>query len=249
MCSVECRRRFPVLFLMQRTLLLAAGLAAASVSASAVTFSDSSFANLLWSGQKVAASSTPSTNFTAGFTSSFGGRSNVRLVTHTFGPADPIRSDITTFHALNAAVLNPAVSGSVTAISISFDINSGFGGTSGGVGRTVAVLQGGTVFTAQGSYATVFTGTGWQSVSLSGLTASSFTSSVLTNPDFSAAGAPIQVGIVLSNGSSLGVSTSSQTYLDNFSTDITAIPEPAAVATGLGGLALAVAAWRRRRAA
>jgi hypothetical protein len=230
---------------MGRALILTLGMIGSAVSASAVTFSDSTFANVLWSGQKVSGFSTPSTTFSAGYTGSFSGRTDVRLVTQFFGPADPIRSDIVTFHALTSASYNPAALGALDSVSISFDINSSFGGTSGGVARMPALIQAGTVYAATGSSGVTLTGSGWQSFAATGLNQGNFVSAALTNPDFSASGAPIFFGFALSNGSSLGVSTSSQTYIDNFVAEATPIPEPSTVAVVLGSAVLGTA-WRRR---
>jgi hypothetical protein len=235
------------LYFMKSALVCIALLTGSALTASAITFADSSFSNTLWSGQKISASSTPNTSFTATYFTSFGGRTDVRLVTHTFGLAAPTRSDIYTFHALSTTSYDPAILGALASVSISFNINSDFGGTSGGVLQTAAVLQGSTVFTAV--YGVTFTGSGWQFYNAPGLQAANFTSATATNPDFSATGAPIFFGFALGNGSNLGISTSTQTYIDNFSAVATPapIPEPSSAALALGVAALVATAHRRSR--
>jgi len=232
---------------MGRTFILIAGIIGSAVTASAVTFSDSTFANVLWSGEKLGDVSTPSTSFSAAYTGSFAGRTDIRLVTHFFGLVDPSRSDISTFHALNSTSYNPASSGALASVSISFNINSATGGTSGGVARVPALAQGGTVYRAADSAGVTFTGTGWQSVAATGLHAGDFVSTALANPDFSGAGAPIFFGFVLSNGSNLGISTSTQTYIDDFVAEATPIPEPSTIALLLGAGVLGTACFRRRQ--
>jgi hypothetical protein len=234
----------PIARHMQRVPIFIVGLISSAVMASAVTYSDSTFADLLWTGQKLSESSTPSTSFSAGYTGSFDGRTDVRLVTHFFGIADPIRSDIATFHAFSSASYDPASSGALASVSISFNINSATGGTSGGVARVPALVQGGIVYNAVDFAGVTITGTSWQSVTATGLDAGDFASAALANPDFSGAGAPIFFGFVLSNGSSLGAS-STQTYIDNFVAEATPIPEPSTMAAVLGAAALGFARFRR----
>lgn len=232
---------------MNRLSLFVATLMGLQVNAWAVSFADSSFSNSLWSGQKVADLSTPSTTFSADYRTDFGGRTDVRLVSHTFGPLDPTRSDIYSFHGLSTTSYDPAILGALGSVSISFDVNSAMGGTSGGVLRVAAILQGGTVYRADTFSGIAFAGSGWSAYNAPGIVASGFTSAALTNPDFSASGVPIFFGFLLGNGSSLGVSTSTQTYVDNFSAVATPIPEPSAAALALGLAALGAAAGRRFR--
>jgi hypothetical protein len=166
-------------------------------------------------------------------------------VNHSFGPADPVRSDIVSFHGLSAASYAPSIDGAIAEISFSFDVNSGFGGTSGCVGRTAALMQDGIVFVASTVSGVTLTGTGWNTFSAESLTSASFLSPALLNPDFTSSGSTILFGFVLSNGSSIGAPTNSQSYVDNFSLEVTPVPEPASTGIVLGALVLGLGGLRR----
>ena len=226
-------------------LLLSTTLALPSLHA-AIVISDSSMTHALWTSSKVSDRSSPSTAASGTYTASASGRTDVRQISHTFGIAEPTRSDVVSSHLFEGSSYSPFSSGTIESLDFTLDLINTFGGTSGGVAAGVAVRQAGQLYLSTSS-SVVFTGSGWQSLAFNDLDALDFRATDLSNPDFSTSGAPLHFGFFLSNGSSLNVSTGTTSFADNFEVAITSIPEPSHIALFLGTFVLVGAVWRRTK--
>ena len=168
-------------------------------------------------------------------------------------------------------IYDPSTQGAITTIDTSIDhflaITSNGAPVTGIVNLPVRLLaqQDGKLYDTFRIPSTVYTFSGWTSVSFTGLTAADFllfnplapyANRVLTGLDF--AGSAITFGFevlptgVLTNGGPSTGSIRSAHRLDNFSVTVnsvgvTAVPEPATWAMLISGFALAGAALRRRR--
>ena len=204
--------------------------------ANAVIISDTEFAPVNWNATVL--------NSTGGATQSVsqistGGNSGAyREMIHTLPPL----SSISVIHQFLGASYDPSSQGAIDSIDYTEDhiqFNPPFQGAA--IGAVAALLQDGNWFFGPNM---TFTDLSWQTVSLSGLTASNF----LTNgmlPDFSDMGGVISFGFARSNsntGNQIEYTTTSG--IDNWSFTVNSqspstVPEPAAIllfGAGLIGL-------------
>lgn len=216
---------------------LAIGVLFLEGSARAVpVISDTELANSNWSAVLLGDNTVGGVTFTATQVATGGNPGAFREITHVYtGPGG-----FNIGHFYESASYDPAVSGALQSINISFDdafFNyPGQGGTPpGAVAIFPAIRQGGKVF--DGFYS-VTTSSAWVHQEFDNLTASDF-----GGADFSSAGAPIFFGFVSGNGSAFGGQTTTISGVDNFSVSVTllSVPEPASfalLAFGLVALAL-----------
>ena len=204
-----------------------------------VTFSDTEFVNSNWGSETVAlgAGGTSTGTQTTGGNPGFGREVTNNLIIggtiyalHRYGTTAATRYD-------------PPISGAISAVDFSIDSKwfSGIGGL--GHGITIGAKQGTVVFRA-GFDVTGSTGL-WETHAASGFTAPDFfaVNGSATLIDFSATGAPIRFGFVVSNGA-VNESYTNVVLYDNFRVVVHNVPSPGVPAVlGLGGLA----AFARRR--
>lgn len=228
----------------------AVGLSAAALPAHAVTFSDTSFANANWTAEILTyPHSDPSATFAAGQVSTGGDPGAYRQTTHNYtGPSQ----SITVGHLGVGDIYDPA-GGAITRLDYAFDLAffdfPGTGGVpSNAVGYGALIKQGGQYFTAP---SVVTVSSSWAHFAFS-VTAADFTlaGGGVGGPDFSAAGAPIQVGYFTGNGTCC-TPTSTTSGIDNLRIAVTSVPEPGAWALmilGFGGVGTALRRTRRTAA-
>ncbi len=216
----------------------AAALLVASGARADVTFSDTEFANSGWGLDTitVGAGGTSVGTQTSGGNPGFGRQvtNNITIGGEVYG--------LHRYGTTTATRYEPILSGAIT--SVDFTIDSKFISGIGGLGHGIALgaKQGSAVYRA-GFDTTGNTGL-WETHASSGSTAASFVS-LNGGPaiDFSATGAPIRFGFLVSNGA-VNETYNNVVLYDNFRVVIHNVPAPTGVAVlGLGGLA----ACRRRR--
>lgn len=205
-----------------------------------VTFADTEFVNSNWGLDTftVGAGGTSVGLQTVGGNPGFG-----RQVTNNL----TIGGEVYAMHRYGTTMATryePIVSGAITSVDFTIDSKwiAGIGGL--GHGITIGAKQGTVVYRA-GFDITGSTGL-WETHAASGFTAASFVdlSGGSGTIDFSATGAPIRFGFVVSNGA-VNESYTNVVLYDNFRVTVHNVPAPAGAAViGLGGL---VACRRRRR--
>lgn len=205
-----------------------------------VTFSDTEFANTNWASEIVTfgAGGTTSGTQTTGGNPGFGREVTNNLI---------IGGTIYGFHrygTTTATRYDPPISGAINTVDFKIDSKwlSGIGGL--GHGITIGAKQGTVVFRA-GFDVTGSTGL-WETHAATGFVASDFAAvnGSATAIDFSATGAPIRFGFVVSNAA-VNESYTNVVLYDNFQVVVHNLPAPGGAALLAGG---ALAALRRRRA-
>ena len=139
-----------------------------------------------------------------------------------------------------AFTYDPSVSGAISFIDWGIDTKniSAFGL---GMGYGLAIKQGGNYYGGPHNI-TGSTNFNWNSLSQTGLSASSFNLNIFGSgsPDFSASGGLMTFGFFTSNGNAAGISVG----YDNFRVSINPVPEPIATPILVAGI---VAAMRRKK--
>jgi hypothetical protein len=223
-----------------------------------VVFSDGTFSNSAWSitSKIVDTSAGQTATFNAFQQPSGGNPGNFRETDMTF-------SGLIIVSQLNSQfTYTPSTQGPIGSISISYDLletNPPFVGAA--VGYAALLYQNGTYYIPNSAIDAITAG-GWQHFQHSGLAASSFTKAYGSftlpgagpaNPDFSSAGAPIQIGYITSNSVPGPPPITTQSGIDNFAMTVTpasgppATPAPSTLVlmlTGLAGLYLVARACR-----
>ncbi len=205
-------RRFAVL---AATLALLPTLASAAL-AQTTTFTDGTFLNADWSvttevlnlGGTVSASQI----------ASGGSPGTYRRIINTLASAigQGFSNTVFGFHARAGALYNPLVSGAITSIDYS---ESSIRLAAGQQACALALIQGGVIYYGPG-FLNPATLNVWAPTTQTGLVASSFDALApgVQNPDFSAAGGPIQFGFSRGNSTSVGGAGSTLTGgIDNWS--------------------------------
>ena len=234
--------------------------------AGAQTASDNTFLDANWALTQFTAgnggSSTAAQSLAGGNPGAF------RNVTDVLNAAPPALSTIVLSTSIYTPfTYSPAVSGGIASINYSEDAACTASCFGSGQSTGPALLQGGNQYILSSS--TVITGPSatWTNHALSGLTAADFGlvnvtagGSIFDNtqhPNFSAGGAPIQLGFFRANGTSVGgLGYTLSAGIDNWQVTVTAGAPPAATIVptlsewSIVVLALAIAligfAWTRR---
>ena len=215
-------------------------LAAASVNAGTVTFSDQVFNDSDWtvntqiidSGGTVSATQ----NASGGNPDEFR-----RIVNTVFGVSGGPNSAIWGFHLTDQAIFDPSVSGAIQSLDYQED-SIMFQGFGQGQASGAALMQDGNLFYS--SNRVLSNQANWTTQSLLSLTSLSFTSlfDPTARPDFSASGGAITFGFFRANSTPGASGYSIDAGIDNWSVTLhtaSAVPVPAAVwlfATALVGL-------------
>ena len=223
------------------TVMTALFLAAAPAKVQAALFTDNTFNNADWTTTVLLLGNGGSVS--AGQVGSGGNPGSYRSVTNSVNPAGASASIVHGYHLSPLMTYSFLSSGAIASMDFSFDYSIATFNKQVGVG--LAIEQNGNVF--YGDY-TIVSGAPWQTLSASGLHASNFTAPVFAGAlDFSATAAPIKLGFLAANSDDpFGPGYSATIGIDNFSVNVTSVPEPATVAVGL--LCLGVGMARRRRA-
>jgi IPTL-CTERM motif len=243
-----------------------ATIAAISSPAAAQSASDSTFLDANWALTQFTAglggSSTAAQSLSGGNPGAF------RNVTDVLNAAPPGSQTIVLSTSIYTPfTYSPAVSGAIGSINYSEDAACTGGCFGSGQSTGPALLQGGNLYILSSS--TVITGPGaaWANHTLNGLTAADFGLVNVTptgifdntqHPNFSAGGAPIQLGFFRANGTSInGGAYTLSAGIDNWQVTILAGAAPVAIDLptlsqwSVAALALAIAliglAWTRRR--
>ena len=208
----------------------------------AVTFSDSTFNNGDWTEQLGFVSpSATGVSFSTTQVGSGGNGGSFRQTTHNWtGPGG-----MNVHHMNNAAVYDPGVSGAISSIDFSFDLNwLNAPGPTNAVSYRLLLLQDGIFYTTFVSE--LIQQNNWISFGQNGLLTSDFGGG---GPDFSASGSAIQFGYRSGNGTSGSHSLTTVSGIDNWSVTVNSaspVPEPSSMLL-FGTGALALAGYARRR--
>ena len=219
--------------------------------AAAVTASDSTFADADWTITSFSSGSGGTS--TAAQVGSGGNPGSYRNVTDmlTGGGVESVVSGVNIYGPFT---YTPAVSGAIGSISYSEDAACTSGCFGQGQSTGPAVLQGGNYYTLCSSAVITGPSTAWVNHALTGLTAADFGLVALTStntcdpsqhPNFSAGGAPLQVGFFRANGTGPGGGGYTLAAgIDNWSfTILAAAPTAAPIAVpGLGPLEMTLLA-------
>lgn len=219
-------------------LTAAAALLLAGGARADVTFSDTEFANAGWGLDTitVGAGGTSVGTQTTGGNPGFGRQVTNNLI---------IGGEVYALHRYGTSTATryePLVSGAIASVDFSIDAKwlSGIGGL--GHGITIGAKQGTVVYRA--GFDTTGSDGLWHTHAATGFTAASFVAVGGSGAiDFSATGAPIRFGFLVSNGA-VNESYTNVVLYDNFQVVVHNVPAPASAAVlCLGGLT----AIRRRR--
>jgi hypothetical protein len=226
---MRCNTRFPsVLFVI-------AGTSAAAHAD--VVFADTEFINSNWALETVSLGAGGTASAAQVATGNPGNARRVSLSPNAGGGLWAFSR----FGTTTATRYAPATDGAIAAVAFSFDARVVT--SDAALPVRFALKQGQAIFAV--GEGVLDTGSSWQTFSLAGLTAASFTrlDGVAGTPDFSAAGAPIRFGFAV--GALPGGSIAEKvTNFDNFSVRVTQVPGPGVAALGV---VLATLAPRRRR--
>ena len=220
------------------TVMTALFLAAAPAKVQAALFTDNTFNNADWTSTVLLLGNGGSVS--AGQVGSGGNPGSYRSVTNSVNPAGASASIVHGYHLSPLMTYSFLSSGAIASMDFSFDHSvAGFD-----VGVGLAIQQNGNVF--YGGY-TIASGTPWHTLSASGLHSSDFVGPPGGVLDFSATALPIELGFLTATSNNpFGRGYSATIGIDNFSVNVTSVPEPATLAVGL--LCLGVGMARRRRA-
>ena len=199
-------------------------------------FSDSEFPDSAWTAVEVI-DTTPNDSFTfSGNQLTSGGKPDAyRRIVNSLDTSTA--SSVAAAHLRVAAVWDPGEEGTFVSLDATFDGISEVGNPAGAVGYAVALMQDGVVYRAGLTPSAVLNGDGWQTLSASGLVASSFCDGPCARtPDLSDSAPPITLGFLTSNGT-FGNPSVNVGGVDNWQITIHASPPPVP-ALGLRGLAL-----------
>lgn len=208
-----------------------------AANASAVAFTDTTFADADWLIRSEAVTPGSSHTFGQDTTPGAGNPSPYRRMTHT-NPVHPMGSGstfTTITHERETWSYDPAVSGAIDHIDISMD-RIVFSATVGGqpspssaVGHVFRIYQDGLAFFPAND-PRAFLSRSWENIALTNLAGTDFvttTSPGALNPDFSAAGGVITFGYGRSNtNTAQSVEVITTHGIDNFTVTVVPIPEP-----------------------
>jgi len=223
--------------------------------ADTISFSDAQFANGDWTHVEEADTG-GNASLTVAQIVNGGNPDAYQRGTHTWTGAGGVVY-VHLFDPSGGATVDPAL-GAINAVDFSFDARVFLPTTFDvAVGFRFAIEQDGTYYINDQALVT-FLSEGWETHSLSGLTASNFLAlngmggvTAGANPDFSAGGGAIRFGYVTTN--SVGAAFELEWGVDNWSvtvdTDATTgpVPEPGTLALLGASLLIGYGAYRRRR--
>lgn len=219
-------------------------LAMVSIAQADVVYSDGTFTPSNWGLETFTANGAGGSVTTAQLASG-GNPGQARSVTNTTGTGpDQTIFGLHRYGTTNATRYEPVNQGAIASVdfSIDFAFRSGVGGQ--GHGLALGAKQGTVIYAA----AATVTGssTGWNTYSVTGLTATDFTAVFGSGSiNFSVGGAPIRFGFITSNSNgSGGTSYFNEIAYDNFLVRINQVPAP--TWTGLTLMAATGLARRKR---
>lgn len=220
---------------MRSPFAAAIALACASCASANVVYSDGTFSNADWGFELVSVNgSTGSANSSQSVAGGNPGSSRQTFVTQGT-QVNGVTYAVNRFGTTQASRYVPSVSGAIT--SLNFSVDARFDSPPPSIflaGVFAMVKQDNRVYVF--NTGAIFSNTGWQTFSSTGLTANAFSQISGTSAplDFSAAGAPLRFGYAIFVGDGVSVRTG-EVFIDNFNLEVVAVPAPAAGALAMLG--------------